>query len=85
VGGGCRTWYVLRVTAVRARIRVSANGRLEAEVPPTIPPGEHTALIVIEGREERRPGRVADLIIFDGPWPDGFSLRREDMYGDDGR
>lgn len=20
-----------------------------------------------------------------GPWPDGFSLRREDMYGDDGR
>ena len=20
-----------------------------------------------------------------GPWPDGLSLRREDMYGDDGR
>ena len=20
-----------------------------------------------------------------GPWPDGYSLRREDMYGDDGR
>jgi hypothetical protein len=20
-----------------------------------------------------------------GPWPDGLSLRKEDMYGDDGR
>jgi hypothetical protein len=32
---------------------------------------------------------VADVVEFPvrdyGPWPEGLSLRREDMYGDDGR
>jgi len=29
---------------------------------------------------------VSDFPVDDlGPWPEGLSLRREDMYGDDGR
>jgi len=31
-------------------------------------------------------GKELDFPVDDlGPWPEGLSLRREDMYGDDGR
>ena len=34
----------------------------------------------------RRVFNVAALPVVDlGPWPEGVSLRREDIYGDDGR
>ena len=35
-----------------------------------------------------RPGKpftMEDFPVHDGPWDDSISLRREDMYGDDGR
>lgn len=40
-------------------------------------------------RTKPRPTTHQDLLDFPvddlGPWPEGLSLRREDMYGDDGR
>ncbi len=37
-------------------------------------------------QEPTVPFSVDDLLLHDfGPWPEGLSLRREDMYGDDGR
>jgi hypothetical protein len=66
---------------------VSPEGTLTVRVPPDIPPGEHRVVLVIEKepvREEKAPPfnfPVHDL----GPWPEGLSLRREDMYGDWGR
>ena len=36
--------------------------------------------------ESARKPKTLDFPVDDpGPWPEGLSLRREDMYGDDGR
>ena len=66
---------------------VASDGTLTAHVPAEVPPGEHVILVVLAedgmSEEEREP---LDLPIHDvGPWPEGLSLRREDMYGDFGR
>lgn len=74
------------MTRVKARARVSPGGRLEAEIGDALPPGEHEVEIVTEEPEPRRGRSQLDgLLIFSGAWPEGVSLRREDMYGDDGR
>lgn len=42
----------------------------------------------LESVAQERPasGNNLDFPVDDlGPWPDGLSLRREDIYGDDGR
>ena len=76
---------------VRARIRVDADRTITGTAPSDVPPGEHEVVIAVASppaRRERRkkPFNVDDLPIVDlGPWPEGMSLRREDIYGDDGR
>lgn len=66
---------------------VAPDGTLTAQVPPEVPPGEHAVVIVIAEEltpETERP--PLNLPLYDvGPWPEGLSLRREDMYGDFGR
>lgn len=42
---------------------------------------ERVATHKISAKKELMDFPVDDL----GPWPDGLSLRREDIYGDDGR
>jgi hypothetical protein len=68
---------------------VNEDGTLVVAVPPDVRPGRHRVVVVIEetnGRtatEERPP---FDFPVHDsGPWPEGLSLRREDMYDDWGR
>ncbi|MBI4493414.1 MAG: hypothetical protein HY690_11555 [Chloroflexi bacterium] len=66
---------------------VAPDGTLTARVPADIPPGEHEVVLVIAepvvGKKERPP---LDLPVHHwGPWPEGLSLRREDMYDDWGR
>ena len=72
---------------VKAKVRVSPGGRLEAEVGDALSPGEHEVEIVApeESEEEKRRSQLDGLRVHSGPWPEGLSLRREDMYGDDGR
>lgn len=71
---------------------VTADGKVTLQLPPDIAPGEHQIVLVIdenikmekpETKKERPPLNfpVHDV----GPWPANLSLRREDMYGDDGR
>jgi hypothetical protein len=55
-----------------------------------IPPGEHLAAIGIADAPVRRRAlrslRVDDFPLFHlGRWPTGTTLRREELYGDDGR
>lgn len=68
---------------IHTRIRVGADRRISGVAPADVPPGEHEATITVARSE--RPFRLADLPSHDTPWDDSISLRRQDMYGDDGR
>ena len=66
---------------------ITAEGTLTVQVPPDIPPGPHRIVVVIDDQPDMSDARAlrAFPVIHVGAWPAEFSLRREDMYGDDGR
>jgi hypothetical protein len=66
---------------------IMSDGTIIARGPAGLPPGEHQVVIVVEERPTVAPNRLLrDFPVIDiGPWPENLSLRREDMYGDDGR
>jgi hypothetical protein len=76
---------------VRARIRVDPDRSITGTAPANVPPGEHEVLITLTPAPTRKaakkkPFNVDDLPTHDlGPWPEGLSLRREDIYDEDGR
>ena len=75
---------------VRARIHVDLDHTITGIAPPDVPPGEHEVTITVAPSPVREPPSkpfdVNNLPTVDlGPWPEGLSLRREDLYGDDGR
>lgn len=76
------------MTVITTRITVSPDGTISTATP--LPAGEYTASITVRDQPARQlptlPFDVDALPVHDlGPWPEGLSLRREDMYGDDGR
>ena len=79
------------MTVITARITVAPDGTISGRAPGQVPAGEHEASITVADRPARQlPNEafdVNDLPTHDlGPWPSsGLSLRREDLYGDDGR
>ena len=59
---------------------------LTVSLPPTAEPGDEVHVRLTEAASGRRQRPPLDLPLDNvGPWPEGLSLRREDMYGDDGR
>jgi hypothetical protein len=67
---------------------VAPDGTLTVHVPADGPPGDHRVVLVIEEPLERdavaRQRPSLDVPVRDyGPWPEGLSLWRENMYGDD--
>lgn len=74
---------------VRARIRVNPDHSISGTAPPEVPPGEHEVTISMTPplrQQAKKPFDINALPIHDlGPWPEGLSLRREDMYDEDGR
>jgi len=79
------------MSEVRARIRVGRDHVISGVAPDDVPPGDHEALITLGPAAKHRATkaksfRVAALPTIDlGPWPKRLSLRREDIYSDDGR
>jgi hypothetical protein len=85
--------------AIQLTARVNPDHTLMVAVPPDLAPGEYRVVVVIgeaaagpaASTEPLSPpvhdaGLAGDFPVIDvGPWPEGLSLRREDMYGDDGR
>lgn len=72
------------MTVVHAKIRVAPDGTISGKAPRELPPGEYEAPIPLPGTKAR-PRRL-DLPLHDcGPWPEGFEVRREEIYDDDGR
>ena len=75
------------MTVINTRIIVAPDGAISTSTP--LAAGEYTARIEIP--EPPQPPTSTDPVLDDlpvrdlGPWPEGLSLRREDMYGDDGR
>ena len=66
---------------------VTPERTVTIQLPPEVKPGEHKVVLVIEEVTERKAARRRLKLpkYSVGPWPEGLSLRREDMYGDDGR
>jgi hypothetical protein len=70
------------MTVITTTLHVAPDGAIS--IPEKLPAGDYTA--TIEVQESRPPRRsVLELPLHHGPWDDSISLRREDMYGDDGR
>ncbi len=71
---------------VKTKVHITEDGTLEVRVPTDLPPGDHEAVIVVNPPGPVKPRfRVAELPIHEEPWDGSISLRREDLYGDDGR
>jgi hypothetical protein len=80
----------IRMNEIRTRVIVGPDHRISGTAPAEVPAGEHEVTITLPDRSSHeRPTREidpTDLPRHDlGPWPQGLSLRREDIYGDDGR
>ena len=77
------------MSQIHARIRVGPDHRISGVAPPDVPPGEHEITITVAPLPVHLPQKkfsVKDLPRHDlGPWPEGLSLRREDIYDEDGR
>jgi hypothetical protein len=70
------------MTIITTTLHVTADGAiLTAE---KLPEGDYTATIIPAGPKRSRRS-VREMLVYHGPWDDSISLRREDLYGDDGR
>jgi hypothetical protein len=90
------SWHDGLTTTMRAietMGSVSESGTLTVQVPPDVAPGDHRVVVILEEAQQdadRRSlgnaSRSLDFPVRDyGAWPRDLSLRREDIYGDDGR
>jgi hypothetical protein len=76
------------VTKIKTRAKIDSNGRItvDAAAPPDVPPGEHEVTVIIDDELPVRKASPLEFPVDDvGPWPEGLSLRREDLYDDGGR
>lgn len=75
------------MTVINTRIIVGPDGAISTATP--LAAGEYLARIEIPEQPAPHPTLPTDMDDLPrldlGPWPEGLSLRREDMYGDDGR
>jgi hypothetical protein len=69
---------------IETTIVVDESRQATVQLPADVAPGPHRVVMVIEGpTTARAPLTFAAHDV--GPWPEGFSIRREEIYGDDGR
>ncbi len=78
------------MAVVYARITVSTDGSISGRVSAgELPPGEHEITIWVIAAPIRpsagKPFTMADFPVHDVPWDGSISLRREDLYDDEGR
>ena len=71
--------------AIKTRVRVGPDHSISGTAPDGVPVGDHEAVITLPETPVVKFFRAADLPSHSQPWDAGVSLRREDLYGDDGR
>ncbi|MGI8588890.1 MAG: hypothetical protein ACR2M0_14575 [Chloroflexia bacterium] len=77
---------------IETTVTVSPDGALSWDLPPGGTPGEHHVVLVLdeEPEEATPPTAAGPHLLMDfpaddvGPWPADLSLRREDLYDDEG-
>jgi hypothetical protein len=72
---------------IEAVVEIPADGRLTLQLPPDVPRGRRRIVLVVEEQVAEIPATTLDDFPVDyyGPWPEGLSLRREDIYDERGR
>ena len=78
------------MTVITTRIIVAEDGSISGQMPVgQLPPGEHEAAITVTTTVSRPPKRkpftMDNFPMHDVPWDDSISLRREDLYDEEGR
>lgn len=75
------------MSSIKMRIHVAADHTISGVAPADVAPGEHEVIVSpgLAATPPIKPFRMADFPVDNGPWDNNVSLRREDMYGDDGR
>jgi hypothetical protein len=83
-----------------ATLHVHADGTTTVDLPEGVPPGDYRVQlqspasmaehVVLQAKKLTVGTHIStawldELPVHDGPWDDNISLRREDIYGDDGR
>jgi len=71
------------VTVNTTRLTVSPEGAISSITP--LPVGEHAADVTVVTPVAGRPFTMVDFPVHDEPWDASISLRREDLYDDEGR
>ena len=71
------------MTVITTRLTVGADGTVSVATP--LPVGEYNAAITVADSPPGKPFTLEGFPTHDMGWDDSVSLRREDMYGDDGR
>ena len=75
----------MAVRELHVRLKVHDDGRIEPLGGSLLPPGEHEAVVLISETPRSKAFSMEDFPVHRGDWDHNVSLRREDMYGDDGR
>ncbi len=71
---------------IQTHALIGPDGKITLQLPDLMEPGRYPVTVVIDDRPITHEPDFGDFPVHDvGPWPEGLSLRREDMYGDDGR
>jgi hypothetical protein len=75
------------MTTLETKALVTFDHKLTIEVPPEVQPGEHRIVLMIDdGVTARAKEPPLDFPSYPaGPVDEGFTFRREDLYGPDGR
>jgi len=73
------------VKTIETTVIVTADGKVTLQLPPDIPPGEHKIVLVIDEQSvadcKRLPLKFSAYPV--GLVKESFTLRREDLYGND--
>ena len=72
---------------IETTIEVDEQGRAVVQLPAGLKPGPHRAIVILFDETETAPtpSMMDDFPRHEIPWPEGFTARREEIYGDDGR
>ena len=73
------------------KVTVADDRRVTFQLPDDVEPGEVQLTVVVHPQRKLKQRAADEDPLADWPtlhvesWPDNFSFRREEMYGDDGR